>query len=61
MREIFLAREKPQVWTAPLRSVVADQAAQHRILCLERVKHGALCGLTRDVKFDLAACVRQCA
>ena len=59
MGKIFLAGEKPQEWTAPLRNVVANQAAQHRILCLECVKHRALCGLTRDMKFDLAACVRQ--
>ena len=57
--QIFRAGEKPQLRTAPLRNVIADRSAQHRTLCLERVTHRALCGLTRNMKFDLAAGVRR--
>lgn len=59
MGKILLAREKPQEGTALLGNVVTDQAAQHRILYLERVQHGALGGLARDIKFNLAARMRQ--
>src|SRR5260370_42318598 len=42
-RIVFLAGEEPQERTALLRDMIADRAAQHRILGLEGVEPRALC------------------
>jgi len=50
MRQIFLAGEEAQKRPALERVVIADRAAQHRILSLKRIQHGALRG--RAINFD---------
>jgi hypothetical protein len=59
MREIFFAGEETQEWPALLRDVVADRAAEHRILALKRVEYRALCHLTFDMKADIATNLRK--
>ena len=55
MRQIFFAGEETQEWPALLRDVVADGAAEHRILGFKRVEYRPLCNLTFDLKPDIAA------
>src|SRR3990172_4712960 len=57
--QIFPAGEEPDERPAPLRDVVADRPAQHRMAVLERVEHRALRGRTLDVELHLAVDVRQ--
>src|SRR6266704_5311405 len=57
--QILLAGEEPQERPAPLREVVADRPAQHRIAGLERVEDRALRDPTLDVELHLAVDVRQ--
>jgi len=59
VREIFLAGEKAQKWPALLRQVVAYRAAQHGIMCFERVEHRTLRHRALNFKRDLAADARQ--
>jgi len=57
--EVFFAGEEAQEWTTLLRDVVADGAAQHGIVGLERVQHRALRDRTFDFERHLAADLRQ--
>src|SRR5260370_24166644 len=50
VRQILLACEEAQEGTALLRDVIANGAAQHWILGLERIDHRTLRGRTRDVE-----------
>src|SRR5687767_10315287 len=59
VRRVLLTRERSQEWPALLRDVVADGAAQHRILRLERVEDRARRGLTAHVDLDLAIDTRE--
>src|SRR5439155_8270945 len=61
MGEIFAAGEEPYERPAPLRDVVADRPAEHRIPCFERVEHRALRNLTLDIEFHLAVDMRELA
>src|SRR6266850_1405926 len=56
---VFLAGEEAQERTALLCDVVADGAAQHRILDLEGIEHRALRDGTFDVELHLGADARQ--
>src|SRR6267143_1593084 len=56
---VFLAGEEAQERTALLRDVVADGAAQHRILCFECIEDGALRDGTFDVELHLRTDARQ--
>src|SRR5436309_586395 len=56
---ILLAGEAPHERPAPLRDLVADRPAQHRIGGLERVEDRALRDRTVDLERHLAADVRQ--
>src|SRR6266478_5550824 len=58
-RIVFLASEEAQERTALLRDVIADRAAQHRILGLEGVEHRALRDRTVDVELHLRTDARQ--
>src|SRR5229473_1171268 len=57
--QILFASEETQEGPAPLRYVITDGAAQHRILGLKRIDHRALCGLAADFELHLAADARQ--
>src|SRR6059036_509647 len=57
--QILLAGEEAHERPAPLRDVVADRPAQHRIAGLERVEDRALRDPTLDVELHLAVDVRQ--
>src|SRR5438876_3864835 len=57
--QILLAGEEPHERPAPLRDVVADGPAQHRIAGLERVEDRALRDRTFDVDLHLALDARQ--
>src|SRR2546426_4003600 len=59
MGQILLAGEEPHERPAPLRDVVADGPAQHRIAGLERVEDRALRDRTFDVDLHLAVDARQ--
>jgi hypothetical protein len=54
MREIALAREKPQKSPAPLRAMIADGATQNRVLFFKRIEHRTLRDRTIDFKRHLA-------
>src|SRR5438552_3111907 len=58
---IFLASEEPQERTTFLRDMIADRAAQHRILRLEGVEHRPLRDRTFHVDLHFGADARQCA
>src|SRR5947208_16399615 len=49
---IFLASEEPQERATFLRDMIADRAAQHRILRLQGVEHRPLRDRTFDVDLD---------
>ena len=54
MRQIFFAGEESQERPALLRDVIADCAAEHRILGLKRVEYRPLCDLAFDIHVDIA-------
>src|SRR5437773_5779823 len=57
--QILLASEEAHERPAPLRDLVADRPAQHRIAGLERVEDRALRGLCLDVELHLPVDARQ--
>src|ERR687888_2071323 len=59
--QVLLAGEEPDERSAPLRDVVADRPAQHRIAGLERVEDRALRDLTLDVELHVAFDLRELA
>jgi hypothetical protein len=59
MREVFFTREEAQEGAALERAVIANGALQHRVPGLERIEHGFLRDRRRNLKFNLAADVRQ--
>src|ERR1035438_5578391 len=59
MRQVLVAGEESQERPSLLGNMVADSAAQHRVAGFERVEDRALRDSTLDLKFDLAADVRQ--
>src|SRR5438046_10241149 len=56
---IFLASEEPQKGTALVGDMIADRAAQHRILRLEGIEHRPLRDRTFDVDLHFGADARQ--
>jgi hypothetical protein len=54
VRKVLLASEEPQERAPLVRRLVGNRPS-HGITPLERVKHCALCDLTADVEFHLAA------
>src|SRR6266446_9097000 len=58
-RIVFRAGEKAQEWTTFLRHMIADSAAQHRILSLEGVEHRALRNRALDLKLHFGTNSRQ--
>src|ERR1700687_374672 len=56
---VLLASEEAQERTALLGDMIADRAAQHRILGLEGVEHRTLRDGTLDVELHLGADARQ--
>src|SRR5258708_1067204 len=61
VRQILLGCEEAQEGTALLRDVIANGAAQHWILGLERIDHRAHCGLAADFELHFTADARQSA
>src|ERR687888_43574 len=57
--QVLLAGEEPDERSAPLRDVVADRPAQHRIACLERVEDRALRHRPCDLELHLAVHARE--
>jgi hypothetical protein len=56
---VFPASEEAQERTALLGDMIADRAAQHRILGLEGVEHGTLSDRTFDVELHFRTDARQ--
>ena len=59
--QILAAGEEPHECSAPLRDVIADRPAQHRIAGLQRVEDGTLRDLTLDVELHVAVDLRELA
>src|SRR5262245_34683329 len=59
--QVLLAGEEPDERPAPLRHVITDRPAQHRVARLERVEDRTLRDATIDVERHLAVDARQLA